>query len=57
MSPTDDRRGTMSEVTFLDLGPERLGQIDVHRNGRFTTRWLTDVHSRSGLAGSPEGRA
>jgi hypothetical protein len=47
----------MSEITFLDLGPERLRQIDVHLNGRFTTRWLTDVHSRPGLAESPEGRA
>ena len=47
----------MSEITFLDLGPEQPRQIDVHLNGRFTTRWLTDVHSSSGLAVSPEGRA
>jgi len=47
----------MSEITLLELGPERLRRIDVYLNGRFTTRWLTDVHSSSGLAVSPEGRA
>jgi len=47
----------MSEITLLDLGSERLRRIDVHLNCRFTTRWLTDVHSSAGLAESPEGRA
>jgi mannose-6-phosphate isomerase-like protein (cupin superfamily) len=36
--------------SFVNPGPERLRQIDVHLNGRFTTRWLTDVHSRAALA-------
>ena len=42
--------------SFVNLGPGRLRQIDVHLNGRFSTRWLTDVHSRSGVAASPEVR-
>jgi mannose-6-phosphate isomerase-like protein (cupin superfamily) len=27
---------------FVNPGPGRLRQIDVHLNGRFETRWLTD---------------
>lgn len=31
---------------FVNPGPGRLRQIDVHLNGRFETRWLTESSSR-----------
>jgi mannose-6-phosphate isomerase-like protein (cupin superfamily) len=39
---------------FVNTGPGRLRQIDVHLDGRFSTRWLTGAQPRSTLAAAPE---